>query len=136
MTTPLRVLILAPECNPESSTTPLLAYEHAEALARLHTVTLVVRAKNVEPVLRAKGPFHTVIPIALPWLDRLYAWALRRIFKYDYGRQSLTAAEYPYQIAFEWRAWRALHEQIRLHEFDVVLRLLPVVSVLPSPFAF
>ena len=40
----LRVLLLAPDCNPESVTTPQIAYAHAEALARLHAVTLVVRA--------------------------------------------------------------------------------------------
>src|SRR5215470_2257678 len=104
----LRVLLLAPGCNPDSITTPLLAYEHAEALARIHRVTLVIRAPNLEPVRRAGGPFQSIEPISLPWLDRFYAWALRRIFKYDYGRQSLTAAQYPYQVAFELRAWRLL----------------------------
>jgi hypothetical protein len=39
-------LILAPECNPESATTPSIAYAHADALARLHTVTLMVRGVN------------------------------------------------------------------------------------------
>jgi glycosyltransferase involved in cell wall biosynthesis len=68
-------------------------------------------------------------------LDELYAWALRRIFKYDYGRQSLTAASYPLQVAFEWAAWRQLRKRIRDGEFDVVLRILPIVTVLPSPFA-
>ena len=60
---------------------------------------------------------------------------MRRIFKYDYGRQSLTAASYPLQVAFEWRAWRQLRRRIRGGEFDVVLRILPIVPVLPSPFA-
>ena len=65
---------------------------------------------------------------------RLYSWALRRIFKYDYGRQSLTAASYPLQVAFEWQAWRRLRRRIVSGDFDVVLRILPIVSVLPSPF--
>jgi glycosyltransferase involved in cell wall biosynthesis len=131
----LRILVLAPDCNPESGNTPRLGYEHAEALARLHTVTLVIRAKNEIPVRRAEGPFHAVEAISLPLADRLYAWALRRVFKYDYGRQSLTAASYPYQVAFEWRAWRLLRAKILSRHFDVVLRILPPVSVLPSPFA-
>jgi len=132
----LRILLLAPDCNPESISTPLIGYEHAEALGRLHTVTLVVRASNAEAVRRAGGPFHAIEPIGLPLLDRLYVWALRRIFKYDYGRQSLTAASYPYHVAFEWRAWRLLRSRIRSRDFDVVLRILPIVPVLPSPFAF
>jgi glycosyltransferase involved in cell wall biosynthesis len=132
----LRVLVLAPDCNPESVTTPQIAYAHAEALARLHAVTLVVRARNEDPVRRAGGPFESIHPIRLPGLDELYNWALRRIFKYDYGRQSLTAASYPLQVAFEWRAWRQLRRRIYGGDFDVVLRILPIVSVLPSPFAY
>ena len=133
---PLRILILAPECNPDSITTPQIAYAHAEALARLHTITLVVRAENEQSVRRAGGGFHAIEAIRLPWLDPLYSWAMRRIFKYDYGRQSLTAASYPLQIAFEWRAWRHLRRRIVARDFDVVLRILPNVAVLPSPFAY
>lgn len=131
----LRVLVLAPDCNPESVTTPQIAYALAEALARLHAVTLVVRAAMEAPVRRAGGPFEEIHPVRLPGLDQLYRWAIRRIFKYDYGRQSLTAASYPLQVAFEWRAWRQLRRRIRSGDFDVVLRILPIVPVLPSPFA-
>jgi len=132
----LRILLLAPDCNPESISTQLIGYEHAEALSRLHAVTLVVRSRNAEAVRRAGGSFLGIESVSLPLLDRLYAWAIRRIFRYDYGRQSLTAATYPYQIAFEWRAWRQLRSRIRSRDFDVVLRILPIVPVLPSPFAF
>jgi glycosyltransferase involved in cell wall biosynthesis len=131
----LRILLLAPDCNPESVTTPQIAYAHAEALARLHAVTLVVRAANEPSIRKAAGPFKAIEPIRLPGLDELYSWALRRVFKYDYGRQSLTAATYPIQVAFEWSAWRQLRQRIRAGEFDVVLRILPIVTVLPSPFA-
>ena len=133
---PLRILLLAPDCNPESVTTPQIAHAHAEALARLHAVTLVIRADNEVPVRRAGAPFQAIEPVRLPGLDQLYRWAIRRVFKYDYGRQSLTAATYPLQVAFEWRAWRQLRSRIAAGEFDVVLRILPIVSVLPSPFAY
>jgi glycosyltransferase involved in cell wall biosynthesis len=132
----LRVLVLAPDCNPDSVTTPQIAYAHAKALARLHEVTLVVRAANEVAIRRAGGEFQEIVAIRLPGLDELYRWALRRIFKFDYGRQSLTAASYPLQIAFEWRAWRQLRSRILSRDFDVVLRILPIISVLPSPFAF
>src|SRR5262249_1616456 len=133
---PLRILLLAPDTNPESITTPLIGYLHSEALARLHAVTLVIRGANEGAVRRARGAFVAIEAIRLPWLEPLYAWAVRRIFKYDYGRQSLTAASYPLQVVFEWRAWRRLHSRIKAGDFDVVLRILPIVSVLPSPFAF
>jgi glycosyltransferase involved in cell wall biosynthesis len=41
-----------------------------------------------------------------------------------------------FSIAFEWRAWRLMRTRIRTGEFDVVLRLSPVNSVLPSAFPF
>ncbi len=132
----LRILVLAPECNPEGLTNPSIGYYHAEALARHHAVTLVVHSENEEAIRRGGAKFHAIEAIRLPWLDPLYAWALRRVFKYDYGRQSLTAAMYPRQVFFELRAWRQLRSRILSGNFDVVLRLLPYVTVLPSPFAW
>src|SRR5262249_23323930 len=132
----LRILLLAPDCNPESISTPLIGYAQAEALARLHKVTLVVRTGGESAVRRAQGPVYAIEAIRLRWVDEFYGWALRRIFKYDYGRQSLTAVSYPLYIAFEWQAWRRLRSRVRSGDFDVVLRVLPLVSVIPSPFAF
>ncbi len=51
-------------------------------------------------------------------------------------RQVLTAFRYPFSVAFEWHAWRQLRRRIFGGEFDVVLRLVPMSPVLPSPFAF
>jgi glycosyltransferase involved in cell wall biosynthesis len=48
----------------------------------------------------------------------------------------VTAFGYPFALAFEWRAWRQLRHRICAGEFDVVLRLIPMTAVLPSPFAF
>src|SRR5262249_7762029 len=64
------------------------------------------------------------------------AWALRRIFKDDYGRQSLTAFGYLRHVLFELHAWRQLRARILRGDFDVVLRILPYLSALPSPFAW
>ena len=70
------------------------------------------------------------------WLERIYAWSFRRIFKSNSDSQALTAFRYPFSVAFEWRAWRQLRRRIFAGEFDVVLRLVPMTAVLPSPFAF
>jgi glycosyltransferase involved in cell wall biosynthesis len=43
---------------------------------------------------------------------------------------------YPFSLAFEWCAWRKLRRRIFAGEFDLVLRLLPMSPVVPSPFAF
>ena len=129
----LRILLLAPGANPETISAFLVAYLHAEALAHLHDVTLVIQSTSEEAVRRARPPFRAVEVIRQPWLDRIFAWSLRWVFKYNYHTQVLTAFSYPFSIAFEWSAWRRFRTRIIAGEFDVVLRLLPIVSVLPSP---
>ena len=132
----LRILLLAPDCNPEEVSMPYVTYSHAAALAQLHDVTLVVGSPSEDPVRRAKAPFRTIEVVRMPLLERIYAWSLRRIFKYNYDSQVLTAFGYPFSVAFEWHAWRQLRRRIFAGEFDVVLRVMPMTAVLPSPFAF
>jgi glycosyltransferase involved in cell wall biosynthesis len=115
---------------------PYVTFSHAAALAQLHDVTLAVRAPKEEPVRRANAPFRSIEVIRMPWLDWLYEWSLRRIFKYDFNNQALTASLYPLYLAFEWCAWRQLRQRIFADEFDVVLRIYPMNAVFPSPFAF
>jgi glycosyltransferase involved in cell wall biosynthesis len=132
----LRVLVLAPDSNPEQVSIPFVTYSHAAALAQLHDVALVVRAPVEDPVRRAKAPFRTVEVVRMPWLERIYAWSFRRIFRSNFASQAVTAFGYPFALAFEWYAWRQLRQRILAGEFDVVLRIVPMTAVLPSPFAF
>jgi glycosyltransferase involved in cell wall biosynthesis len=132
----LRILLLAPDANPESISVSLVCYRHAEALAQLHTVTLVGRSCNEEALRRTQSPFHAIEPISIPWLDRIHAWSFRRIFKNNFHSRALTAFSYPLFIAFEWCTWRRMRTRIIAGEFDIVLRLSPVISVIPSAFPF
>jgi glycosyltransferase involved in cell wall biosynthesis len=131
----LRILLLGPDCDPETVSIPLVTYYHAAALANLNDVTLVARSSVEGSLRRAKGPFCSIEVVRMALLDRIYAWGFRRIFKSNYDSQALTAFKYPFSIAFEWRAWRQLRRRILAGEFDVVLRLVPMSPVLPSPFA-
>jgi glycosyltransferase involved in cell wall biosynthesis len=115
---------------------PYVTYSHAAALAQLHDVTLVVGSPSEDRTRRAKAPFRTIEAVRMPLLDRIYAWSLRKIFKYNFDTQVLTAFTYPFSLAFEWRAWRQLRRRIFAGEFDVVLRIMPMTPSLPSPIAF
>jgi glycosyltransferase involved in cell wall biosynthesis len=132
----LRVLVLAPFCDPEVASMPYVTYSHAAALAKLHDVTLVVGAPVEDSVRRAKAPFHTIEVVRMPALERIHDWIFRNVLKSNYDTQMLTAIGYPFFLAFEWYAWRQLRHGIFAGEFDVVLRVLPMSPVLPSPFAF
>ena len=132
----LRILVLGPDCNPDQVSMPYVTFSHAAALAQLHDVTLAIRSSVEDPVRRAQAPFRTIEVIRLPWLDRIYAYSLRSIFRYNFNNQALTASFYPLYLAFEWRAWRKLRHRIFAGEFDVVLRIYPMNAVFPSLFAF
>jgi starch synthase len=132
----LRILLLAPGSNPDGTHGSLIGYSHAEALAQLHAVTLVIHHDNEEAVRRKQAPFSATEIVSLPWLDRIHAWCFRWIFRNNFASQALTAFNYFFCLAFECRAWRQTRARIMAGDFDVVLRLLPISSVLPSPFAF
>ena len=132
----LRILLLGPDCNPEKVSIAFVTYSHAAALAQLHDVTLVARSPVEDALRRGKAPFRAIEVVRMPLLERIYAWIFRRIFKSKYDSQVLTAFRYPFSLAFEWHAWRQLRRRIFAGEFDVVLRLVPMTAVLPSPFAF
>jgi glycosyltransferase involved in cell wall biosynthesis len=134
--TRLRILLLAPDCSPETVCIPFVTYCHAAALAELHDVALVIGSPSEDPVRRAKASFRTIEVVRMPLIERIYAWSVRRIFKNNFDTQALTAFGYPFSLAFEWYAWRQLRRRIFAGEFDVVLRVLPMSPVLPSPFAF
>jgi glycosyltransferase involved in cell wall biosynthesis len=87
-------------------------------------------------VRRSKAPFRSIEVVQMPWLERIYAWSFRKIFKSNFASQAVTAFGYPFYLAFEWFAWRQLRHRIFAGEFDVVLRVVPMTAVLPSPFAF
>ena len=132
----LRILLLAPGSNPDGTHGSLIGYSHAEALAQLHAVTLVIHHDNEEAVRRKPALFSAIEVVRLPWLDRIHAWCFRWIFRNNFASQALTAFNYFFCLAFECRAWRQTRARIMAGDFDVVLRLLPISSVLPSPFAF
>lgn len=132
----LRILILAPDANPESISMSFVTYRHAAAHAELHDVTLVVGPPSEAPIRRDSARFRGLEVIRMPWVERFYAWSLRKIFKGNFNSQAWTAFLYPFSIAFEWTAWRQLRRRIKAGEFDVVLRVMPMSTVLPSPFAF
>lgn len=132
----LRILLVAPEANPEGVTGALIGYSQAQALARLHDVTLVVRSSCEDAVRGRLGAVHSVEVIRLGWLERIYAWGIHWIFRDNYYDQVLQALFYPLSVALEWQAWRQVRARIRAGEFDIVFRLLPVSTFSSSPFAF
>ena len=87
----LRLLLLAPSCDPEAISIPFVSYCHAAALAKLHDVTLVVGSAVEGPVRRAEAPFRTIEVVRTPILDRVFDWGFRTFLRSNYDTQLLTA---------------------------------------------
>ena len=51
---------------------------------------------NEDALRRAQAPFHAIEAISIPWLDRVYAWCLRWIFKNNFRSNALTALAIPF----------------------------------------
>jgi glycosyltransferase involved in cell wall biosynthesis len=132
----LRILVLGPECNPETVSIAYVTYKHVAALAEIHDVTLVARDLVEDRLLRAKAPFRAIEIVRTPVLNRIFNWGFRTIFRSNPDGQLLTAFKFPFYLAFECLAWLQLRNRIRAGEFDVVLRVMPMAAVLPSPFAY
>lgn len=132
----LRILLLAPESNPEGVSIPFVTYSHAAALAQLHDVEIVVESASEERVRRAGASFCSIEVVRMPLFQRIRDWGFRHIFRSNFDSQAVTAFAYPFSLAFEWYAWRQLRHRIFAREFDIVLRLAPMTPSLPSPFAF
>src|SRR5688500_2010700 len=129
----LRILVLGPECHPTRVSIPFVTYSHAAALAQLHDVTLVAGAHVEDDLRRANAPFRAIEVVRMPsGLQRIKDALLRRVRP---DSQVKTAFGYQFAMAFEWQAWRQLRHRIAAREFDVVLRVVPVSAVVPSPFA-
>ncbi len=86
----LRVLVLAPFCDPDAVSMPYVTYCHAAALATLHDVSLVIGAPVEEKVRHAKGPFRSIEVIRRPLLERIHAWSFKHIFRSNFSSQALT----------------------------------------------
>src|SRR5262249_1528121 len=108
----LRILVLGPDCDPETVSIPFVSYRHAAALAKIHDVTLVVRGGVEASVRRDKAPFRSIEAVKIPSLERMHAWGFRRIFKSNFDSQAVTAFGYPFALAFEWYAWRQLRHRL------------------------
>jgi glycosyltransferase involved in cell wall biosynthesis len=132
----LRVLLLGSDCNPEAVSIPYVTFFHGAALAELHDVTLVVRAPVEAAVRRAKTSFRAIEVVRMETFERIFDWGFRKIFKGNFNSQALTAFHLPFNFAFEWCAWRQFKRRIVAGEFDVVLRIIPMSAVIPSPMAF
>lgn len=136
MLKPLRVLLLADDCNPDWPSLPVVGYNMARAIAEHANVTLATHVRN-RPQLERDGCGRAKIE----YIDNEYV--ARRMYSLgtwlrggnELGWTMHIAASYPSYLAFEHEVWRRFGPALRGGGFDVVHRLTPMSPTLPSPLA-
>src|SRR5579872_660768 len=129
----LNVLVLGSDCHPTRVSIPYVTYSHVAALAQINNVTLAALPHVENDLRRAGAPFRAIEVVRMQSALQGVKDSLVRRVRPD--SQIKTAFGYPFAMAFEWQAWRQLRRRIAAREFDVVLRVLPMSAVVPSPFA-
>lgn len=134
---PVRVLLIAEQCNPESTSVPLVSWYYYRALRDRITVHLVTQIRNRAAIERSglvHGQDFSAIDserIARP------VWRLASILRGGKGKgwttvMALNSLSYYY---FEYLLWKQFGAAIALGVYDVIHRLTPLSATVSSLIA-
>lgn len=136
MTRPLRVLILADDCNPEWPSLPVVGYKAARSIADHAEVTVATHVRNRPNIEKVGFGKARVEYVDNEYVARgLYKLNLWLRGGNEVGWTTNIAMNYPSYLAFEWEVWRRFGADIKAGKFDVVHRITPMSPTLPSPLA-
>jgi len=133
---PMRVLLLANDCNPEWPSLPVVGYNACRGIAEHVDVVVATHVRNKENITK-KGFGKAQIE----YLDNEYiASPMYKAATFLRGGKSVgwttnIAMQYPPYLAFEWEAWKRFNDELKSGKFDLVHRVTPMSPTLPSPMA-
>ena len=85
----LRILVLAPFCDPELSACLMSRILMRPRSPNSMTSHWLLERRVEDNVRRAKAPFRTIEVVRMPLLERIHAWSFRRIFKYNFNNSGV-----------------------------------------------
>ncbi len=129
----IRVLIISDACNPDWPSLPSVAYQYALAISKYADVVVATQIRNYRNIEKAgmgkaKVVYLDTERIAAP----LYKLAVYLRGGKEKGWNIQTAIDYPSYLAFEWYVWRRFRKELHNKKFDVVHRMTPMSTNLPS----
>lgn len=132
----LRVLILAFACNPDWPSLPILAHRMVKTISQHADVTVVTPHFNQPNIDRVGiGDAKVVYLDQSKWQAPLARIATFLRGGYQVAWTTQVAMDYPAYLLFEQEVWQRFGKQIRQGEFDLIHRLTPMTTTLPSPIA-
>ncbi len=133
---PMRVLLLANDCNPQWPSLPVVGYNACRGIAEHVDVVVATHIRNKENI--DKSGFGKA---QVEYLNNEYiASPMYKAATWLRGGKSVgwttnIAMQYPPYLAFEWEAWKRFNDQLKAGKFDLVHRVTPMSPTLPSPMA-
>ncbi len=128
----LRVLVVAPKCAPLSSEV-MVGYQMARALGN-YVDAVVATHCFYEDSINTYGGLGQAEPVYFD-LEKMAATTGRIARRFKMGAASGTLMAFPLAVAFERAVWRRFRTELAEKRFDLVHRLTPISSALPSPLA-
>lgn len=129
----MRVLLYADMCNPNQASEPLVAYNTCRSIAEQVEECVVVTQIRNRAAITEKGiggaevVYLNTERIAVP------LWKLASSIRASHSIN--TAIKLPDHYYFEYKLWRAFRRDLEKGLFDIVHRVTPISSAIPSPLA-
>ena len=129
----MRVLLYADMCNPNQASEPLVGYNTCRSIVDEVEDPVVVTQVRNRDAIREKGMGKAQVL----YLDtERIAVPLWKIASFIRASHSLnTVIKLPDHYYFEYRLWEALKDDLKSGAFDIVHRVTPISSAMPSPLA-
>ncbi|WP_088890086.1 glycosyltransferase family 4 protein [Leptolyngbya ohadii] len=132
----LRVLVLAFQCNPDWPSLPILAHRMVKTISQHVDVTVVTPHYN-QPNIERVGIGNAKV---VYFNQNKWQVPLARISTFLRGGNQVAwttqmAMDYPAYVLFEQEVWQQFGRQIRQGEFDLIHRITPMTTTIPSPIA-
>lgn len=129
----MRVLLYADDCNPEMSSEPGFTFRTVRSIiGHVDEAVVVTQTRNEAAIAKID-----MGGAAVAYLDTEYVarpvWKVSKALRL--GTSLRTATKYPVQYAFERELWKCFGPEIARGGFDIVHRVGPISSALPSPLA-
>ena len=131
---PLRVLFVAPDCNPKWHSLPALVANYYRALTRVADVTLATQIRNEENLAPFVPAGAEVTYLDTESVAAPVFWLTEKLVPDPNQAMTLRVAlRYPSSMVFERAVWRRFQPELDAGAFDVVHRASPMSPVVPSP---
>ncbi|MEM9739550.1 MAG: glycosyltransferase family 4 protein [Pseudomonadota bacterium] len=129
----MRVLLYADAMNPDLPSEPGVIFNTARSLVdQVDEAVVVTQIRNREAIDRAGFSHAEIVYLDTEYIARP-VWKISSALRLNTA--NLAAVKYPVQFAFERELWKRFGSDLKTGRFDILHRVGPISSALPSPLA-